>query len=129
MGYDAGAYWKLRFKGHDEVLRAANLIAGDNDDQIGRVEDGTCFDIILDRAAQVSENFDASFEGLDIVGWSGGKMSSTEPDEFLELVAPFVTGTIDWEGEDGNKWRNRVHPDGTWSVYDGVVGYPGDPGE
>lgn len=52
-------------------------------------------------------------DGLRIDGWEG---KTTEEDEFLTRLAPYVTAGsyLSWEGEDGNLWQYRF--DGTSST-------------
>lgn len=41
---------------------------------------------------------------------------------FIEAISPWITGEIEWSGEDGNRWKH-VFQDGTFAVKTGRVVY------
>lgn len=135
MGYYANGDWSLKFRDADAVHAAADEI-----DQI-RLDNGATAPaevhvtvssslqfIANSVGATTSENadpLDFDAESLEVFGLSYGKIGHWT-DNILHLLSKYATGTVDWRGEDGCLWRDRLLGDGTYKGFPGEISYPGD---
>jgi hypothetical protein len=58
---------------------------------------------------------DDSVDGVQVLRLTGYDSKTGAENVFLEAVAPFVTpgSYLEWEGEDGDRWRNEFNAEGT----------------
>ena len=124
MGYTAQGEYALTFHDGEAVRAAATTLKGEavrTDDEARQ--------IIVEVVHGISGIGTVEFTGLSLTGAAGDKFYLEDYEYLLSALAGRAHGVLDWEGEDGSRWRNRLFRDGRVEEFAGTVAYADDPGD
>lgn len=155
MGWNGNTTWDLTFRpGHTVNELSAELQANEDfwSQWFERPDAMDHAMTIRQVLSQFGEDADFVIDENSVKGWTGGKANDIGPDPQIVERESYVTGekhlynqgglgvytifakhmdgTVDWDSDEDGPWAMRVRlADGAWTQYDGVMTYPGDPGD
>lgn len=134
MGWYADTKWDIEFRDEADIIPCYQEVWEAYDGGTPRWTIRGNVDITL-LGGVFNEEFDLALTGRRLFGTGYGKAYNYGPDSdegfstgkgLYSILAKYVTGTMDWQSEDGDYWRIRFFGDGRWADYAGKIVYPAD---